>query len=621
MLGRLSRFLPLSLAAVIGLSSLGSGHGALARQNGEAVRDEERVTAVDVLIQLINSQSLKPIPAPRSPKPGDFSVFLDGEPVPVVGVEANSSSSAEPWRVVIYFDLPLTSSRTVRWASSLLAERLRELLDLGPVEIVVADPEPGRHLAASRDLELIDSMLSGIFLRTEGEDRLVRRREQFLIKRAAKPRAGARGAMSEKATAAERRLIRESQDDMASWLIDNTGDKAGRVLFLVSDGFDLDPGRYYADAAVGADLPPEAASAAPAHAEAASTPVSRDTETRARTLAAYGWTVVALSAPEKVRGAARFGIQWAPPKMLIPTVSLRSIAVWLDGNRSPKKADAYNELGLSLRAQGKLEEAEEAFRRSIYRYYDHPKTAQRQATALVNLGETLELQGKSLEARDAYRSAVAFDADLADAYPFTVARLTDPLAPLALLAEASAGRVVDESGSLKEMLAALQDRVRVTYQIAGPPDGSLREIEVHSNNRAGVQAPGWSRSGTPVTVGELRLRRLLGGQVDAGDLPVRVSCDDLRGDAASEGSSVTLGVRFLPVADAELSAANPIRLTWGSRGPETDVVAEHRLLSPETLAGGVLDQRVDLPSGHVWAGVVVEEVSTGAWGGGICELE
>ena len=612
--------MPLSLAAVIGLGSLGSDHTALARQNGEAVRDEERVTAVDVLVQLINSQTLEPIQAPRSPEPGDLSVLLDGEPVPVVAVEPTSSRSAEPWRVVIYFDLPLTSSRTVRWASSLLAGRLRELLELGPVEIVVADPEPGRHLAASRDPELIDDMLSGIFLRTEGEDRLVRRREQFLIKHVAKPRAGARRAMSEKAVAAERRLIRASQDEMASWLIDNTGDTAGRVLFLVSDGFDLDPGRYYADAAVGAELALEAGSGAPARAEAASTPVSRDTETLARTLAAYGWTVVALSAPEKVRGAARFGIQWAPPKMLIPTVSLRSIAVWLDGNRSPKKADAYNELGLSLRAQGKLEEAEQAFRRSVYRYYDHPKTAERQAVALVNLGETLELQGKMLEARDAYRSAVAFDADLGDVYPFTAARLTDPLAPLALLAEASAGRVADESGSLKEILAALRDRIRVTYQIAGPPDGSLRELEVHSGNRAGVLAPGWSRSGTPATVGELRLRRLLGGQVDAGDLPVRVSCGDLQGDVG-DASSVTLGVRFPPTADAELSAANPIRLTWGSRGPQTDVVAEHRLLSPETLAGGGLDQRGDLPSGHVWAGVVVEEVATGAWGGGICELE
>ncbi len=607
-----SRCVALGLTAVIGLGLLAVGQRALARQDGEPVRDEERVTAVDVLVELVNSRSLQPIPPPRDLSAADLTVLRDGEPAPLVGLELPSSPSAEPWQLVIYFDLPLASSRTVRWASSLLAEHLVELLALGPIEIVIADPEPGRRLAMSSDLELIDNTLSGIFLSVEGEDRLVRRRERFLIERAEGPGSAAPPTPAADAVADEQRLIRDSQDELATWLLDHAGNTPRQALLLVSDGFDLDPWRFYNEASDADEGTPRPGDAAP---------VPAGTETLARTLAAYGWTVIPLAAPEAVRGAARFGIQWARPIRPIPTVSLRSIAVWLDRNRSPKKADAYNELGLSLRAQGELEKAEEAFRRAVYRYYDHPKTADRQAAALVNLGETLELQGKTLEARDAYRSAVAFDADLADAYPFTAARLADPLAPLALLAEATAGRVVREPESFDELLAALDNRVRVTYQVAGPPDGSLHELEVRSNRTAGVVAPGWSRSGTPPAVGALKLRRLLGGRLEAGELPTRVFCGALAEATGSGDSSVSLRVEFPPLTDRESSAANPIRLTWGSWGPQTEMIVRNRLLSPGTLARGALDQRIELPPGHVWAAALIEDIATGAWGGGLCELD
>ncbi len=618
---RPSRSVALGLAAAIGLGLLAAGQRALARQDREPVRDEERVTAVDVLVELVNSRSSRPIPPPQGLSAADLTVLRDGEPVPLVGLELSSSPSAEPWRLVIYFDLPLTSSRSVRWASSLVAEHLVELLALGPIEIVIADPEPSRVLASGSDLELIDDTLSGIFLKVEGEDRLVRRREQFLIERAGGPGSAPPPTPAAGATAVEQRLIRDSQDELASWLLDHAGDTPRQALLLVSDGFDLDPRRFYNEASDGDEGSPRPGDAAPDRAELLPTPVSADTETLARTLAAYGWTVIPLAAPETVRGAARFGIQWAPPTNLMPMVSLRSIAVWIDRNRNPKKADAYNELGLSLRAEGELEKAEEAFRRAIYHYYDHRKTAQRQAAALVNLGETLDLQERTLEARDAYRSAVAFDADLADAYPFTAARLADPLAPLALLAEATAGRVVREPGSFDKLLAALGDRVRVTYQVAGPPDGALHELEVRSNRTAGVVAPGWSRSGTPPGVGVLRLRRLLGGRLETGELPARVSCGALARDTGSGDSSMTLRLEFPPLTDPESSAANPIRLTWGSRGPQTEMIVHNRLLSPGILARGAVDQRIELPPGHVWAAAVIEEIATGAWGGGLCELD
>lgn len=84
---------------------------------------------------------------------------------------------------------------------------------------------------------------------------------------------------------------------------------------------------------------------------------------------------------------------------------------------------------------------------------------------------------------------------------------------------------------------------------------------------------------------------------------------------------MTLRLEFPPLTDPESSAANPIRLTWGSRGPQTEMIVHNRLLSPGILARGAVDQRIELPPGHVWAAAVIEEIATGAWGGGLCELD
>ncbi len=613
-----------------------AGAGVAAGQESPPVRAEERVTAVDLLVGFETGKDGRPLAPPANLRLSELSVRLGGRAVPLVGLEPADGAGAEPWRLAVYFDLPLASSRTVRWAASVLAERAAELVELGAVEVVVADPEPGVVLAAGRDAELLDQALSGIFVRGRGEDRLVRRREEFLL--AEGDPAGPPPETARQAAVAEQRLVRERQDELASWLIEQTGnDTPRRALLLVSDGFDLAPESFYGGAGAdsggaeggGSDGVGAGGAATGGVGSPATVDLTPDTETLARTLAAYGWVVAPLAPPEAVRGAKRFGVRWSPRPHLIASFTLRTLAVWLDRNRNPKKAGALTELGLALEAQGELEEAEDAFRRAVYHYYDHPKTAGRQAAALVHLGRVLERRGESLEAREALRSAVAFDPTLAAAYPFTAAALTDPLAPLALLAAETAGRTVEDRPSLDDLLDSLAGRVRLTFQVSGPPDGELHELALELDRAVRPVYPRWARSGTLPSVGALRLRRLLAGRAEEGPLPVEVSC--LRATAERGGDSGRTGRLRLRLATAAVpppvgaagargSAGSGLRLTWGTRGPATETAVHQRPLRPEELAAGSLELALPLPAGHVWVAAVVEEIATGAWGGEVCEL-
>lgn len=594
------------VAATLLVSTLAGAEGQ------EPLRDEEQITAVDVLIEFVSGKASAPLTPPKDLKLEELTVLRDGNPVPLVGLELPSAPTAERWRLVVYFDLPLASSRTVRWAASLLAEHLDELLELGEVEIVLADPEPRYALRATDDADLLDQTLSGIFLHTLGEDRLVGLREDFLI--AAQGNSKVHRSPEELwvAVGKELRTVRERQDETLNWLLTSEGDTPRRALFFVSDGFDLDPARFYRRTSSAESQSPAPSAGLP--------DLAPDTGAWGRALAAYGWTMVPLAPPESVRGAVRYGIQWAPQSGMLANVSLRSAAIWFDRNRRPKRAEAYNELGSTLAAQGKLEEAEEAFRKSVYHYYDHRKTASRQAVALANLADVLEVQGRTVEARETYRSAVAFDPGLAAEYPFTRAAIDEPVAPLSAVAEATTGRVVRDSPSLDVMLASLGGRARVTYQVAGPPDGRLHSIEARWGRQGRLVTPDWSRSGTVAAVGALRLRRLFRGAWEIGDLPLDLTCRELASAAGHPRSrALELTVRLPREGDPEIGRKGLLRVTWGSEGADAETAIQQRELTPEEGTRRVVTVTIDLPSGHTGAGAVVEEIATGVWGADVCE--
>jgi VWFA-related protein len=245
---------------------------------------------------------------PKSLKVEDLAVLEDGQPRQVVDV----APVARPWRVVIYVDRVLASSRTLRTAAGALAQRTAELAGLGTVEVVVAEPQPRDVLPATRDLRAIDEALSRLWISGEGRDDLRVLRQRF------RDEGGAEGEDPAERTAeaieTEVRLVRRQQDALTEWLLAQSGD-GPRLLLLVSDGYDRDPAAFYAPGSQ--------------RQEGALEETALET---ARTIAALGWTALPVPVGETELPDLRRIRPGGPPGAPIGgTITL--------GRRKPKEAE------------------------------------------------------------------------------------------------------------------------------------------------------------------------------------------------------------------------------------------------------------------------------------------
>ena len=195
----------------------------------------EATVPVELTVQVLDSKGELPR---ATVQPGDFTVLEDGQPRPISGI----SPLSQPWRIVIYVDRMLTGSRTLRAAAGSLAERARELALLGTVELVVAEPQPRVVLAPTQNVKAIDEALSKLWLGAEGRDDIRVLRQRFRDEKGIEG-VDPQDRMAE-AVEAETRLVRRQQDALAEWLVAQNG-RGPRALFLVSDGFDVDPAKFY----------------------------------------------------------------------------------------------------------------------------------------------------------------------------------------------------------------------------------------------------------------------------------------------------------------------------------------------------------------------------------------
>lgn len=589
--------------SVLGIALLASSSGALAQQPGDPRQGDfatrEQVTAVDLVVEVQGDVGpLEPRRLGARFDAGDFTVAEDGVPRQVVAVES-PGPQAEPARLVLYFDLPLAGPRGVRWAARALGERAAELVGLGEVELVVADPEPRIALAAGRDAEQLANALARLDLHPGGGEELVALRREVL-KQAAELDPAAAAELARAAAAEEGRFVRRHQDALLLHLVDaatRPGVGPRRSVLLVGSGWDLDPWAFYRQAGVGEGAAPPAAS-----------DLATAASDLAATLSAYGWTVLALPPPEIERK---------------PWHLRRRIEVWLDGNRDPKKAEAYIELAGELEESADLEQAVEAYEKAIYHFYDHPKSAARQALATARLAAVLDRLGRFDEAGEAYARAAELDPGVGARHPGAAAALAEPLAPLAILAKTTAGRLARGDEALASAIASLGRRVRLTYQVGGPPAGGLRPlaVELHRLGLA-LRAPGFSRSGTPGSVAAARLRRLLDdGAVTGTTLPV--SATWITGGVWGGTLRVSLDQGML----ADPGRRVLLRLSLATGGPDDDPEvppASVRHLDPvdvELAAGGpwIADLTIDSPAGHTSVAVLVEDLIRGDWGAALAE--
>ncbi len=226
------------------------------QDQAQTFQGEIEVREVGIVVEPPEGKSLGSIP------PADILVFEDGAPRQVVKAEPlKPGAGPSPWSLVLYFDRVLAGPATTHDAALALARQARELTDLGPVEIVTADPAPKIELTATRDARSLSSILGGIAAQVE--------------KKASRPTRNQAPPEAPDPAALRRQL------DRLVTFLGSRPDTGARALFLVANGFVPPPGEaaFLFTQDPGAPVPPGSLAAA--------------LREGSRVLAAYGWVTFA----------------------------------------------------------------------------------------------------------------------------------------------------------------------------------------------------------------------------------------------------------------------------------------------------------------------------------------
>jgi tetratricopeptide (TPR) repeat protein len=613
-----------ALALTCAVPPASPAHG----QEGRSVSEQQRVTAVDVVVRFNRaalSQWSSGTRAPKSLGAEDFVVTVDGVARPVIGYEAFEHlepAARSPWRQLLYVDCRATGTADLRRTASLLHGHLPALLQLGPLGIVLADPAPRVMLAPTKDQALLERTLSQLNLSQECHDESQELRDA-LLKALEQPteeqKEFGRAGMIQAGYGAERDIVRRSALALLNTLTDATfAGGAQKVVYLVHNGFD--DGREFfqsldANAKLAADQGP-----------------TLSFQEAARLISSYGWTVVPTtqSVIEVSGDAIQLG-RWQfelieagpedfkadplltpPPGVATPLQAdwksyLAGIRGALREQRKPERAESYTELGEALLGQKKWADAEDAFRKALYHFDDGPKTRKGEARAWLGLGRALHAQGEA-NGRAAVDHAYELDAELqkqAGAPASTGLRQRGKL--LAALAHASLGRTADDPRELDAMLADLQARALLTFQIAGDASGDLLPLKVTTAKGAVLDSPPFTRSATPPAVATARLLMAVDDELNA-TFPEDHGLDVMQA-VAPGAASLDLG---------QLGGDGATQLRWTIlRGTEDGSVrVDHQVVALATRSERGPTAQLALPPAvrNGYVAILVEDLESGDWG-------
>jgi len=551
--------------------------GTTGAASGAAVGESRvEVTAVNVLISARDSNGRPVVDL----GPEEVEVKEDGQPVrvlglqrlPGVGAAAPTPAAAEPQvtrptptpstqvPVAVYLDRSLSSSAELQTAMSALAERSQWLTSLGPVDVVVADPDVKTVLEGGTDAATVEEALSSLADRPGGQHAIASIRNRFIRdirkipnrfssdlnevdERGASPVAQLqegkdvqRFARSQVLTAArgavfeEDAVLRTSMTRVADWALANPVE-GPRLLFVVGAGFDEDPVDFYLPFVESI----ETQSAASAREEFKRYRQADRVDQTGRDLAAAGWLVVPV---------------------------------------------ATQSVGASA------------------------------AAADTGGGDRFQ---QFLSANDA--AAGAFT---------TGSLLINPIAAQRHLAAPSGGDVAMGGGGLDDLMDSSAGWYRLSYQIDRAPDGAKHGLEITSD-RDGVEIRSTSiiASETAEGAAAARVRRLLRGSPEAGDLKVALEVADVQpGADETTTAEATVTVDLTAISALQTAGAGRnLRLSIGILPEGHDPFVLHRV---ETVEGVVGTWRygvpLEWPRGEASLAVVVEDLGSGAWGGTVTQL-
>ena len=596
---------------------LAMGFPGLTQAQQPTFTGEAEVLAVDLPVTVERGafgEWLTGKPVVTGPSPEDFELLVDGQPRPVVAV-APPNPEDDPWRFLVWFDLRLLEPEGVRWAATLLGDRAEELTAVGTVEILLVEDAPRRLLAPSRSPEEIREVLSQLALFPEAEHSVLGLRSAYLDEL---EEDAATADWASRVAVEERRLIEERYDLLLTHLAGDPPAPSGRrALLYVQGGFDLDPETFYGPGAVG-----EGPSLLPL------------TRELSRTLAAYGWVSLAWLPPEPellVEGLriGKWLVRFRGPHVVQPTEeeldqTIRDepterdrggsvlgrmfpfgLHAKLQEHRDPDLAEAYLELGISLRGEGSLDDSEEALRRALYHFAEDPRTAGRQAMTQVELAAVLAERGDEGGARRAMENAQTLDPEVVIEEALPSFRRREAFAER--LAATTSGYLVRGRKDLERALQDLRWRLRLTYQLAGGAEAGPLPLELRFRGREeGLAWPGWSRGATPEAVAAARLRHHLRGSTDG----VRSTAFEGWLTVAHRGDGVELQLQGEPAEGRRIVP----RLSLARLGEDDGITVEHLYPPPGEKPGDGWQGFLPLSTSSVeFLGFLVEDLSSGLW--------
>jgi hypothetical protein len=300
------------------------------------------VTAIDLIVDVRDRSGN----LPAGLTPADFILVEEGVERKVVGVDylraerkaplaadvpaapapATSGAAAAPapeklWQTVLYFETQLSGAAGRQRIVAELDKQIDALVQMGTVDVILADPSPSALVRSSRDPEAIRKALSTVAAKP-GINQLVSHRRRYLrerheiasladIKRnlppsqkiemgqPGPPRAdfdkegeivtGDTGAKTIRPFIDEEvQLIKRFRSDLLTW-VSNYRRHIPRTLVVVTDGFDIDPLEFYsADLNQGDEMN--------LRTHVAQHSLSESATRLAETLAASGWTTISVPA-------------------------------------------------------------------------------------------------------------------------------------------------------------------------------------------------------------------------------------------------------------------------------------------------------------------------------------
>jgi hypothetical protein len=498
------------------------------------------VTAIDIVADVRDSSGK----VPAGLTIADFVVLEEGTEMELIGLEYlrqaatpvtpaapdSSTTTSVPlpaaradWQVVIYFETHLTSSINRKRIADSLIKKVPELVRMGKVDVVLADPVPTSLLRDSRDPVAITAALKKAGNYPGASWLTSHRRDYYVTKMLGNAFTTTPARIVLPYVEEEVRVLMFFRTSLLKWL-SSYGRYSPRALIIAMEGFDLDPLTFYSDT-VGID---ELMTLQNFVDQAQ---LGDAVNRTGQALAAGGWTTIS------VPGSIGAG--------------------WIDD------------------------------------------------TAMSGVGRIRSylITGEAQDLRPGPRSFVY-----------------RPLEPLAVMAEATGGTVVSNLGKLGAAIDGLSDRIKLTYQVARPPDAKVRNVVVRARRPdLKVSSMRWATSTTPEQMSEARALALLGGGSGGpgGNLAVDIATDwdesvvGRRKGKLRLTSNIDSAIAVLPGQSRVL-----VRVTFAIQVEKKSAFLLNRLVTDYGAASGPFKYSapLEIPDDAGMIVVVVEEINTGIWG-------